>query len=140
MASLPRSLEATASTVRCSILMQSGMERVAQPSGDEAMRFYPSPEQSRPAILMIPPSLLVSPLSVGVRMAGPSCDLCEGSGTTLVEQMRPALGWRCRCPMFRSSEARNGMSFGIEQMRNLVWSSHSTEQRSPAILISSVIL
>ena len=51
MASRARSPQATASTVRCPILMKSGMERVAQPSSCEAMRFHPSPEQNRPAIL-----------------------------------------------------------------------------------------
>ena len=40
--------------------------------------------------------------------------LADGSGTTLVEQVRPALGWRCRCSLFRSREARKGTSFGVE--------------------------
>lgn len=53
------------------------------------------------------------------------CDLHESAGTTLVDQMRPASGWRCRCSKFRSREARNGTSFGIEQMRNVVWSRRS---------------
>ena len=42
--------------------------------------------------------------------------LAAGSGTTLVDQMRPALGWRCRCSLFHSRAARNGTSFGVEQM------------------------
>ena len=50
-----------------------------------------------------------------------TCDLHEGAGTTLVDQMRPASGWRCRCSKFRSGEARNGTSFGIEQMSSIVW-------------------
>ncbi len=64
----------------------------------------------------VPGSLL--PLS---RYGGDGCSICdlhEGAGTTLVDQMRPASGWRCRCSKFRSGEARNGTSFGIEQMRN----------------------
>jgi hypothetical protein len=54
--------------------------------------------------------------------------LADGSGTTLVEQVRPAFGWRCRCSLFRSREARNGTSFGVEHLRDLVWSSRSSEQ------------
>ena len=41
--------------------------------------------------------------------------LAAGSGTTLVELVRPALGWRCRCSLFHSRKARNGTSFGVEQ-------------------------
>ena len=55
----------------------------------------------------------------------PTCDLHEGAGTTLVAQLRPASCWRCRCSKFRSGEARNGTSFGIEQMSNIVWSRRS---------------
>src|SRR6476659_8953518 len=54
--------------------------------------------------------------------------LAAGSGTTLVDQMRPALGWRCRCSLFSAREARNGTSFCVEQMRDVVWSSRSLEQ------------
>jgi hypothetical protein len=54
--------------------------------------------------------------------------LAAGSGTTLVEQVRPALGWRCRCSLFHLREARNGTSFGVEHLRDLVWSSRSSEQ------------
>jgi len=46
-----------------------------------------------------------------------TCDLRLGAGTTLVDQMRPAIGWRCRCLMFRSGEAGNGTSFGIEHYK-----------------------
>ena len=48
--------------------------------------------------------------------------LARRRGPTLVDQLRPASGWRCRCSKFRSGEARNGTSFGIKQIRNLVWS------------------
>jgi hypothetical protein len=54
--------------------------------------------------------------------------LADGSGTTLVEQVRPAFGWRCRCSLFRSREARNGTSFDVEHLRDLVCSSRSSEQ------------
>jgi hypothetical protein len=54
--------------------------------------------------------------------------LAAGAGTTLVEQVRPALGWRCRCSLFRSRKARDGTSFGVEHSRDLVWSSRSSEQ------------
>ena len=40
-----------------------------------------------------------------------SCDLREGAGTALVDQMRPAGGWRCRCWKCRSSEAKERNEF-----------------------------
>jgi hypothetical protein len=46
--------------------------------------------------------------------------LAAGSGTTLVDQMRPAHGWRCRCPLFHLREARNGTSFGVADERRSV--------------------
>jgi hypothetical protein len=46
-------------------------------------------------------------------------DLRCGAGTTLVDQLRPASSWRCRCLKFRSGEARNGTSFGVEQIGKL---------------------
>lgn len=133
MASWTRLPLATASTVRSSVRTQSWTEQVAQLSGYEAMRLHPSPEQSEPAIYDGPSKLVrFSPLSVWVRMGGPHCDLCGGSGTTHVEQLRPALGWRCRCLMFRSSAALNGTSFGVEQLSNVVRSSRCAEaERGP---------
>ena len=62
--------------------------------------------------------------------------LAAGSGTTLVDQMRPALGWRCRCSLFRSREAKEGTSSGVEHMGNLVWSSRSSEQGDTISTIS----
>ena len=59
---------------------------------------------------------------------GVSSAAAEGSGATPVDQLRPAFGWRCRCSLFRFSEAANGTSFGVEQMRDLVWSSRGREQ------------
>src|SRR5262245_32369633 len=80
---------------------------------------------------MIPPSLLVLSPKGGLNQSRNMVEtvsymrLAEGSGTTLVDQMRPALGWRCRCSLFRSREAMNGTSFGVEQMGDVVWSSRS---------------
>ncbi len=54
-----------------------------------------------------------------------TCDMHEGAGTTLVDQLRPAPGWQCRCSKFRSGDALNGTSFGVEQMINVAWSRHS---------------
>ena len=64
--------------------------------------------------------------------------LADGSGTTLVEQVCPALGWRCRCSLFRSREARKGTSFGVEHLRDLVWSSRSSEQRDTVFAIQAI--
>jgi len=66
-----------------------------------------------------------SPLLVSQGGGFLTCDLREGSGTTLVEQMRPAEGWRRRCSLFRSCAATKGTSFGVEQMNNVVCSSRS---------------
>ena len=63
------------------------------------------------------------------------CDLREGAGTTLVDQMRPASGWQCRCSKFRSGEARNGTSFGIKQMRNLPRIIHDGSSRNRAVAL-----
>lgn len=41
----------------------------------------------------------------------PACDLREGAGTTHVDQMRPAFGWRCRCLKFRSGESEERNEF-----------------------------
>jgi len=51
-----------------------------------------------------------------------TCDLRLGTGTTLVDRMRPAT--RLAMPMFEAPFKRstNGTSFDIEQMRDLVWS------------------
>ena len=65
----------------------------------------------------------------------PICNLHEGAGITLVDQMQPASSWRCRCPKFRSCEAWNGTSFGIEQMRNLARIIHDGSSRNRAVAL-----
>ena len=70
------------------------------------------------------------------KCGGDGCSICnlhEGAGTTLVDQMRPASGWQCRCSKFRSGEARNGTSFGIEQMSSIAWSRQSAGAGGAAV-------
>jgi hypothetical protein len=95
---------------------------------------------SKLARLSFPPSRIWSPSRMAETVS--YLRLAAGSGTTPVDQMRPALGWQCRCSLFRSRKAKNGTSFGVEQMRDVVWSSRSSEQQdtvsdiqSPVVLI-----